>query len=448
MRTTLERLARYVVEYPAEELPKTTAEMARRALLDLLGCAVAGAPLSSARAARHVAARLYAPGRARVWFGRDPLVPAGAAFANASAASALDLDDGHRRAGGHPGASIIPAVLAAAAETDPSADQLLAAIALGYEIGIRIAAARDFARLDTLSSGRWCGIAAAAAAAYLGGLDAAETAEAMAIAGVVAPGLSASGYSRRMGNSVKEGIPWATALGLAAVELAREGYTGPTDLLDHQDYFDADAVMAGLGGEAAIESIYFKPYGCCRWIHAALDAVLAIRATPGYRPERIERIEVETFARALRLSNETAPTTLEGAQYSLPFCVAAAAQEGAAPFLPLPASLLGRGDLAALAERVAIRVDPELDRRFPGEAPARVRIHADGKIHERTVHAALGDPANPMDEDALRRKFMTLATVVPTRKAERLVDAVLGLEGGSTSALFDAIDGVLADPLD
>lgn len=448
MSTTLERLARYVVDYPAADLPEATAAMARRALLDLLGCAVAGGPIEAARSARRVASRLYAPGRARVWFGRGPLVPAGAAFANASAASALDLDDGHRRAGGHPGASIIPAVLAVAADTSPSVDRLLAAIALGYEIGVRIASARDFARLDTLSSGRWCGIGAAAAASYLGGLDADTTAEAMAIAGVVAPGLSAAGYSRRMGNSVKEGIPWATALGITAVELAREAYTGPTDLLDHPDYFDAEAVVAGLGGTAAIETIYFKPYGCCRWIHAALDAVIAIRATPGFRPERIERVEIETFARVLRLSNEIAPTTLEGAQYSLPFCVAVAAQEGAAGFLPLAGSLLGRRDLIALAERVVVRVDPELDHRFPAEAPARVKIQADGKVHERTVLAALGDPANPMGDDALRRKFLTLAAALPRETAETLADTVLGLAGASTRALFDAIDAALADRSD
>ena len=42
--------------------------------------------------------------------------PSIAAFANSAAASALDLDDGHRAAGGHPGAAVIPAVFAVAQE--------------------------------------------------------------------------------------------------------------------------------------------------------------------------------------------------------------------------------------------------------------------------------------------------------------------------------------------
>ncbi len=402
-------LARFVAGVTPEALPEATLEMARRCILDLLGVAVAGWSVPAAVAARGAAGAHWAPGEAGVWLEGRGLVPAGAAFANAAAASALDLDDGHRAAGGHPGAAIVPAAFAVADATGAGDRALLAALVIGYEVAVRVGAARDFRRLDTLATGRWCGVGAAAAAAWLQRLPEAAAAEAMAIAGVQAPGLSAAGYSARMGNSVKEGIPWATATGLVAADLAARGFTGPTDLLDHPAYFSREAVLDGLGERFAIDGVYFKPYACCRWVHGAIDAVLAIQAGEGLPGEAVERVEVHTFDRALRLNNDVDPDTLEGAQYSVPFCVAAAVLRGADALLPMDARLLHDRDVVGLAARVTLAVDPALDGAFPARTPARVVLHAGGRRYAHEVQHPLGDPANPMDAAALERKFDRLA---------------------------------------
>lgn len=423
--TTLEKLADYVVGFDADTLSERTGTAIRHAILDLVGASVAGFGTEAVRGARAVAKRQYASGGASIWFDGHGSTPAGAAFANASAASALDLDDGHRGAGGHPGASIIPAAIAVAEAEGSSIQRLFAAIALGYEVAVRVSAARDFSRLDTLSTGRWCGYGAAAAACYLMGLDRGKTAEAMAVAGVAAPGLSAAGYSRRMGNSVKEGIPWATAIGVTAADLAREGYTGPTDILDHPDYYDAAALLRGLSETFAVERIYYKPYACCRWIHAAIDAVIALRKEGVFTPGEIESIKVHTFARALRLSNEVEPETLEGAQYSLPFCIAVAVIDGAEALLPMSAGLLGRPDIRRLSAKVRMTVDPTLDILFPAQAPARIRMIANGRILEREVRYAWGDPDNPMGEAGLVDKFATL--VRPYSAPQDLAATILSL---------------------
>jgi 2-methylcitrate dehydratase PrpD len=63
---------------------------------------------------------------------------------------ALDLDDGHRAAGGHPGAAVIPGVFAVARELGAEWPETLAALTAGYEVGVRIAAGRDVSRLDPL----------------------------------------------------------------------------------------------------------------------------------------------------------------------------------------------------------------------------------------------------------------------------------------------------------
>ena len=265
---------------------------------------------------------------------------------------------------------------------------------------MRIAAARDFAKLDTLSTGRWCAYGVAAAAARLRGLTVAQTAQALATAGVLSPGLSAAGYSRVMGNHAKEGIPWATLTGVWAAELAAGGFTGPVDILDHPAYYDAPAITAGLGQGFAVDRVYFKPYACCRWSHAALDALCGLTRAQRLAAGELAGIEVHTFERALRLNNDPDPPTLEAAQYSLPFCLAAAAVAGPEALLPLTPALLGREDIVAVARRVSLHIDPELDRAFPGQAAARV-VRPD---RLREVRGALPAPAGrPGQPHALGR---------------------------------------------
>jgi 2-methylcitrate dehydratase PrpD len=447
MTHTTAVLADYVLSAATGELTAAAGGAVRDALVDILGAAAAGWGTPAAAALREVAGGLGAPGPARLWWTGACRVPAAAALANSGAASALDLDDGHRGAGGHPGAAVIPAALAAAQAAGTSGAELAAAVAVGYEVGVRIAAARDFARLDTLSTGRWGAYGAAAAAARLQGVSSTVLAQALAVAGVLAPGLSAAGYSRIMGNQVKEGIPWSAFTGLTALELARAGATGPLDILDHPDYYDARAVTAGLGTDPpAVTRIYFKPYACCRWIHAAIDGLLALMHEERIAAGRIRRLRVHTFARALRLNPYPAPPSLEAAQYSVPFCLGVAAAGGAEALLPLTPQWLEHAGAVDLARRVELQVDPGMEARFPAEAGARVEVETDQGRFERTVHHPLGDPANPMGRVRLEAKFRRLASdrIAPDLQ-DRLLEIVDTLERREAGA-FDMVLGPPPDP--
>lgn len=436
---TTEALAAFTLELRAEDIPASTVETVQRCVLDLLGAAAAGAQSESAGIARAGAARLGGAGRADIWFGGGRRQAAFAAYANSSAASALDLDDGHRAAGGHPGAAVIPAVLAVAQEVQTGWGEVLAALVAGYEVGVRIAAARDFSALDTLATGRWCAYGVAAAASRLRCLTVRQTAEAMAVAGVLSPGLSAAGYSRVMGNHAKEGIAWATLTGLWAAELAAGGFTGPLDILDHRGYFDAAKILAGLGDSFVVDGVYFKPYACCRWIHCALDGLCDLMERHSLRAADISAVAVHTFARALRLNNHPDPGTLESAQYSLPFCLAAAAVEGKGGLLPMSAGLLHRPDLVEFARRVSLHVDAELDRMFPECTAARVVIEAAGKRFHVECRHPLGDPANPMDWGKLVNKFRDLTRgFMSASGQEEIIGAVLSLPTRGLTHLHDA----------
>ena len=392
-----------------ETVETTPIEQAKAAVLDLVTAAIAGTNAQATVAARKAAASIWQGGDAAVWFSNGRMSAPGAAFVNSTSASILDLDDGHRAAAGHPGASIIPAVFATASAYGSPPGRTLAAIVLGYEIAVRVASARDFASLTTLVSGPWVGYGAAAATAWLRGMRPGAMEQAIAIAGTTAPNLAAIAYSNVMGNHVKEGIPWATATALVAVELAAEGFTGPIDLLDNEAVFNRHKLLDGLGSDWAINGIYFKPYGCCRWAHSAIDAVLSLQSQFDFGANGVEAIEIDTFSWALRLNNEVAPRTVESAQYSLPFCVAMALTKGARALVQIEQTDLADADTLALAKRIRLRVDRSFDAMFPQSVPARIRVVANGRSLLKEITAPLGEPSNPMDWACLLAKFCTVA---------------------------------------
>lgn len=437
---TTQRLAEHIHSI-SSCLPEVgTRDTALRCILDLVGAAVAGFPLKSSCAARDSATALFGKGDASMWMADQTTTPLGALIANATAASALDLDDGHRAARGHPGACVVPTVLTLAPLSRFSADDVLSAIVSGYDVGVRVAAAQNPQGIQTRQSGRWAALAAVAAAASLFNDEPSIISQALSIAGVLAPNQQAngsSGYSRLTGNDVKEGIPWSAATGLMALDLARNGYTGPEDLLDHPAYYDSQRILEGLGQRFEICGTYFKPYACCRYIHPALDRLFDLVNTHELKAAEIVSVEVETFGWALRLGNVLKPANLVEIQYSLPYCVAIAVIEGRDALAPICEGLLNREDLSVFARKVRITVNPDIDAIFPAETLARVIVETRQHRYVSALDGPLGDPHRPMDWSAIEEKFLRITRhVLSPSKQQQIIDGMLGVADGEIGALL------------
>jgi 2-methylcitrate dehydratase PrpD len=438
--TTASILAKFVSELTYKDIPPFALEMAKIAIMDILAATAAGIDTLPARAVTTSARTIFSQGSSSLWFSDKTLTAPGAAYVNSTLASAQDLDDGHRKAMGHPGASIIPAAIAIAEETQASGTELLIAIIAGYEVAIRIAAARDHNTLETLSSGKWCAFGAVAAAGRLRRMSPDKLSEAMAIAGVQAPGLAAAGYSRISGNSVKEGIAWSTLTALCAMELAEKSFTGPIDILDNPDYYFQERIVSRLGETFAIEQIYFKPYSCCRWIHSAIDALSIILTEHKLTAEKITGIDVYLFKRAFSLDNYPDPKSLEGAQYSTPFCLAVAAVAGKEGLLPLKVDLLARKDITTLAHKVQLFEDKDLTGQFPEMVPARVIVHTREGSHSKLVKHPEGDPDNPMLWPEIEKKFRRLTRPCQNSfDVDKVIDAIKNIEAGTIYDLVSAM---------
>jgi len=441
-------LASYIEAFASEDLTDRVKEKTLCCMLDLMTAAIVGYDTPSAAAVRRVAAQLFGAGSSTVWFSGETLSSTGAALCNAAAASALDLDDGHRAARGHPGAAVIPAALAAAGDTACSRDEIVTAISLGYEIGVRIAAAQNPNAIRSRQSGRWVGYGAVAAAGRVCGATPVHLSHALAIAGVLAPNQDAngsSGYSQLTGNNVKEGIPWSIATGLTALRLAECGYTGPEDILDHASHFDTSSILDRLDEPQMILGTYFKPYSCCRYVHPALDAFCDLKASHRVTHHEIAEIEVQIFTWALQLGNRVDPENLTDIQYSLPYCLAIAAVEGSQALAPIGAHLLDRPDLTDCARRVHLSVDHEIDRRFPAETLARVTIVSrTGERFVSSLTTPRGDVGRPMQWTDLRDKFLTItATRMSEYRQLILLDGFEQFRGGDAALLMAG----LAQPL-
>ena len=234
-------LAQHIRNIALGTRPAAADERALACILDCLAAAVCGFSANGPSATRLSSPRLFGSGTAVIWMSGHTAAPVAALLCNATAASALDIDDGHRAARGHPGACVIPTVLTLASGLTLSGADLLSAIVAGYDIGVRIAASQNPHGIPTRQSGRWAAFAAVTAAGSLLSVKPDELAHALAIAGVLAPNQQAngsSGYSVLTGNDVKEGIAWSAATGLMALYLAMSGHTGPVDLFDHPGFYD------------------------------------------------------------------------------------------------------------------------------------------------------------------------------------------------------------------
>ncbi|HLI14639.1 MAG TPA: MmgE/PrpD family protein [Acidimicrobiales bacterium] len=451
--TLLERLARLVAETRLEDLPAEVVRSVKARVLDTLGICVAAADLDTSRAIAAYASSQGGSGEAHAIGVRQTLPAALAALVNGTLAHSLDYDDTHLPSIVHPSATIVPACLAAAEAAGAPGRELVAAVAVGLEVCVRLGmagydeAARNSTYFDRgQHATSICGaIAAAGAAARLDRLEAAGVLHAMAIAASMASGIIES--NRTGGNVKRLHCGWAAHAGISAARLARLGFTGAPSALEGRfglfralldGRFDEGAILDGLGEAWSVPAIRFKPYPANHFTHAGIDAALALRAR-GLRAAEVERLTLGVAGPTLRTIGEPieakrAPKTAYEAQFSGPYTVVAALLGGHGLGLGLEDftdELARDPSRRALMALVDVVEDAACSERFPNEFPARLRARtAGGAELVEEVWANRGGPGRPLSARELAVKFEdNVRHALDPAAAAELEDLVAGLEG-------------------
>lgn len=459
-------LAAFAAGLAFEDVPPDLAAKIALHLLDTVGCGIAGAETGLTRNLIGFAGGELAAGPCRVPGTPAAFGPAGAAFLTSAAMNALDHDDGFEvdgRGMGHPGASLVAAALSAVWQRPVDGRSLIAALAAAYEINARVILSMQpsYERFrEVYGVCQHQAIGAAVAYGRLAGLDAGGLENAFGLAGTLAPVPSLRKYNwqSRPLVSFKDFNAPAAEAGVRGVLLHQAGLVGARDVLDGEhglwrmlgsDRFDAELLTAGLGTDWLARHASFKPFPTCRWMHTALESFCAVRDGHGLAPAEIEAITVHSFAGMARDFMDAAPQGMVDAEFSLPFALAVLAQ-GERPALQWYADeALADAALLALARRVRVVVDPQIDaemssgkRRPAGQTDVTAR--GTELRGPRLLHPA-GTAERPLDAAALRAKFRAnLGHRLGPGAADALAEALLDPATADIGAVLAGVRGAAA----
>lgn len=457
----LTEVADFVGHATFADLPGVAVERAKLVVADCVAAVVGGAAEPEMQALTERMLADGATGPATVFGPGLRTDPARAAFLNGTAGTFLEMDEGNQFARGHPGIHVVPAVLALAeahgardGDAVPWAmDDILLAIALGYEIGSRIGIACKL-RMSMHPHGTWGTVGAAVALAKLKGWETGRIVETINVASSL--GLATSRKTMLEGGLVRNSYSGVSnQMGFLACDLVASGFTGEADGLATiygrvvSESFDEREMTVELGSRWEIARNYFKRHSCCRYNHGALDALAQITDRQSLRAPDIDRVEVRSYSLAAELSDPNPKNTL-AAKFSLPFAIASTIVHGDSGVASFTWDAVRNDQVQGLAARVTVTEDPALTAKMPEYRPAAVVVHfKDGTTAEAETLTNKGDSEDPYDASDLREKFDELTTRLWTSEQARDVyDCVMngagGADDGSLQPLLSALAAVPA----
>ena len=378
------KLAEFISKLTYNPISHKALKKIKACLLDTFGCAVYGATTEWGRIVNEFVQNQKGVQEATLWT-TDFIGPsANVVLGNGTMIHSFDFDDFHMNKI-HPGAAVIPAAIAVGEREHIDGKTLLTSLTAGYETMIHISRGLNpsASRLRGWHLTGTCGtFGAAAAAGSIWRLDTETMASALGMAGTQSAGLWAFNADGSFSKRFHPGR--AAQSGVIAAYLARDGYRGPTKILEAEDGgffkatsfdFDFSEVIRGLGETYDIEDMLIKPYPGCGSLHSSIEAALTIRREHEIDVENIERINVYNSEGVnLQCGFEYRPMGVLRAQMSMKYCVARALLDGAFSMAQLTEDKISDIKAIDLARRVKFVLDDEINSIYPREFPSIVEV--------------------------------------------------------------------------
>lgn len=429
-------LSDYIAGTLDRDLPAEVTLKTKYHVLDTLAAILSGSRLRAGRLAASYVASTGGNPEATV-IGTSLVLPVGsAALANGMAGHADETDDSHLAGRFHPGCGVVPAAFAIAEQQDRSGQDLLRAVALGYDIGARTTMALGFSRPDTARHSTHSlapAFGAAAAAAALLRFEPIRVRHVLSYSAQQASGIP---FWQRDKEHVEKAFDFGgmgARNGVAAATMVAAGFSAVDDPFSGKHNLftafgenpDPSRLTEDLGSRFEIMRASIKKWCVGSPIQAVLDATTILIETHDLKAEHVRRMVITMPDDRIHIvDNRTMPDVC------VQHLAALALVDGTITF----ESCHDRermSDPAVLDIRRRIELVPSSD--LTVATPARQAIvdieTADGRHLRHHAKAVRGTPENPMEGHEIQAKALDLMTpVIGSNRATGLIDRILKLE--------------------
>src|ERR1700719_1655142 len=437
-KTLAHQLADYACSVRFEDLSKETVHEVRRRMVDSIGCAIGAWNEEPCRIARGVASEFSARNGSTIIGRHHQAPPDWAAFATGCCIRYFDYNDTYlSKEPAHPRDNI-SAALAVAESVGATGKELIAAIALAYEVQCRLCDAASI-RARGWDHVTYGAFSTALAAAKLMKLNPEKTRHAVNIAGVACAAMRQS----RVGElSHWKGVAFADAArrGVYSALLARGGMTGPAPIFEGQMGFEKElGVSLGDVGEkfkgapAMILNTSIKYWPAEYHSQSAIEAALFLREQID-DVSKVKSMTIESHDASVDIigsePEKWKPETRETADHSLPYIAAIALIDGEVTSKQFEPKRFTDPSVWKFLENVKVERNAELSAMYPGAVANIVHVDlADGKRMTKRVDYPLGHAKNPLEDFEVEKKFLSLVVPTFTRDhAAKIIEHVWSLD--------------------
>ncbi len=447
-------LARFVTDASFDELSEAATDQLKIRVLDSLGCAIGaleGQPIRMLR--EHLDD--FGGAEHCTLIGGSKTAPDRAALYNGALVRYLDYNDSYLAKGEtcHPSDNL-SSTLAAVEYAGGNGKDLLTALGVAYQVHCRLsdeAPVRDKG-FDHTTQGSY---AVAAGVAKALGLDNEKTANAIAISATAHNALRVT-RTGSLSHWKGLAYPETAFCGTHSAFLAKRGITGPPEVFEgNKGFMDSIAGQFSIDWaredlERVTDTI-IKKYNAEIHSQASIEGALELKHDHGIDPASIDAIEIETFDVAYHIigggeeGDKTIVRTKEEADHSLHYMVAVALLDDQVLPDQYKPERIERDDVQSLLRKVSVSPKDEYSEAFPDEMRCRVTIRlSDGQEHSIEKRDYEGFQTRPMSWETVSDKFMRLAApYTDERQRTEIIETVKQLDDADIAdfvALLTEID--------
>ncbi|MBI4191494.1 MAG: MmgE/PrpD family protein [Betaproteobacteria bacterium] len=432
-------LAKFAAALIYEQIPSHVRARAVDILVDQIGCEIGCSELPWAKQVRDTYCRTGGTPEATVVRYGDRLPVGSAALINSTFGHSFEFDDGNPQFLGHPGAELIPSLVAVGEREHISGRDFLTAFVAAYEVRGRIGSAivKDLCQRGGPQFSTTCGpFGVATGVARMLGLGAEGIRNALGIAGTFSGGLMQ--YDQGGGSVKRIFSAVAASGGIQSARLAQGGLTGPEGILEgargllriYSSTYRPDLLLAQFGKKWMFDTVYFKPYCCVGIIAGAIDGLSKLITANDLKPDDIASIEVGYPTGFHNHAAITAPHDLLGMQFSTSYSLALTLLKGGNTPREYTMEALADPAVRDVASRVSVQEDASLSKQYEGRMPARVKVRMkSGDSREELVIDAKGSPGAPLSSGDIDAKFRSqVVDAFGTDRCEKLLRVLRAIE--------------------